>query len=331
MVVHPGDGILAAGGLVPVVSRTFPLAPLSEPDRRTAVSALSLDFVLDVIAIAPGEQNLLDTLLCSAVTLANIAPAFRDPEARLAYVLNEVLLDDARRRPVSVNALATSLGLPYETVRRRIAALVGRGVAVMVEGGVVIPAATLRQPGHGMAALRTYDRCRRLYGQMKAIDGLPALSRPARLPAGAAPVWTVTRLVGDYGLRFVELAMRELGELQDSLLFLGIIRQNVEHLGLAELRGDDGAPLPDRLRRPVSATALARRLGLPAETVRRHVAHLVEEGLCRSLGRAGFVVPAEVLALPAAQTVMDENVSNLHRLFTALGQLGVLRLWDEAG
>ena len=331
MVVHPGDRVLAAGGLAPVVPRTFPPAPLSEPDRRTAVSVLSLDFVLDVIAVAPGEQHLLDTLLCSAITLANIAPVFRDAEVRAAYVLNEALLDDSRRRPMSVNALATSLGLPYETVRRRVAALGAREVLGMVEGGVVMPPATIGRPDHVRAGLQTYERCRRLYGELKAIDGLPALPRSARLSPGARPMWTVTRLVGDYSLRFIELAMRELGELQDSLLFLGIVRQNVEHLGLADLRGDDGAPLPDRLRRPVSAAALARRLGLPTETVRRHLVRLAEEGLCRSLGRRGVIVPAEVIALPAAQTVMDENVRNLHRLFTALGHLGVLKLWDDAG
>ncbi len=40
------------------------------------------------------------------------------------------------------------------------------------------------------------------------------------------------------------------------------------------------APPPDDVRRPVSISAVARSAGLPFETVRRRIGHLVEAGLC---------------------------------------------------
>ena len=122
-----------------------------------------------------------------------------------------------------------------------------------------------------------------------------------------------------------------LGDVMDGLLVLEIFRSNVEHLP-TDVRGGAGFAaadmVSDSLRRPIAAMNLANRLGLPQETVRRHVAGLMARGFCvRVLG--GLIVPAETMAQPALQSALAANAGNLQRLFGALSQLGVLQVWDS--
>jgi hypothetical protein len=89
--------------------------------------------------------------------------------------------------------------------------------------------------------------------------------------------------------------------------------------------------VPDEFRRPVRASEVAARLGLPHETVRRHLAGLIEEDRCVRV-REGFVVPAAVLVRANVGAVWAANFRNLHRMFGDLAETGVLALWDaEAG
>lgn len=60
------------------------------------------------------------------------------------------LLPDKSRLPVNVMAIAQSLRLPYETVRRHAQALLEEGLCVRVgKGGLVVPAATHRRLAEG--------------------------------------------------------------------------------------------------------------------------------------------------------------------------------------
>ncbi len=70
-----------------------------------------------------------------AINQANNAPLTRDPEARARYGGLDALAPDGERRPVSINAVAASLGLPFETVRRRIRRLAAEQVCVAVGRG----------------------------------------------------------------------------------------------------------------------------------------------------------------------------------------------------
>jgi hypothetical protein len=305
----------------------------TEAERRRFVNRLAIAYVLDTITLARGERHLLDALLASAIVQANTAAITRQADLQVAYAAAEDAVPDALRRPVSINALAASLGLPFETVRRRVGRLQAQQIAITVDGGLVVPAAALNRPDYLMAAFAGYERLRRLHRDLLAHGLLQDLPPPSvGLRDGVVPLRTVARLATDYVLRFVELVMAHFGEIQDSLLFVSIVRWNTEHLG-AEVSGlphelAEGFP-PDRLRKPVTAAALARHIGLPAETVRRKVAALEAQGVCRSEGRRGVIVPAEVLARPEVLAVMDDNARNLQRLFAALGQLGVLKVWDE--
>ncbi|THD79951.1 MAG: ArsR family transcriptional regulator [Phenylobacterium sp.] len=152
----------------------------------------------------------------------------------------------------------------------------------------------------------------------------------AELSARAFPIRAIARLMGAYVLRVAE-KLGAIGDLLDGLIVLEVFRSNTEHLPRGPTPGDgpdNGIPVADEHRRPIAVTALARRLGVPHETARRHVAGLIARDTCRRV-RGGLIIPAETLSRPQLRGVLVENSGNLHRLFGALSQLGVLVIWDS--
>ncbi len=309
------------------------VARLSSPlaDARLT-NRLSMAYLLDVIAIFRGERQLLDLLLFSTISQANVTAITRQADLQVAYAAPDQPPPDSMRRPVSVNALATSLGLPFETVRRRVKGLVDQGLCRAVEGGVIVPTAVVNSPQYFRDSFRGYERLRAFYYQLRDLGLLKGLPPPSvDLGADMVPLRTVARLSTDYALRVIETMMRALDDLLAGIILIEGVRGNIEHLP-HEVRGGEGASpedfVPDKHRRPVSITAAAHRLGLPVETVRRHAAELLARGLCVRV-TGGLVVPAEALARPAMIAVTTENLANLHRMFAALAQLGVLAVWDR--
>jgi DNA-binding Lrp family transcriptional regulator len=309
-----------------------PLAARSGGEMRL-LSRLSVAFLLDLIAITRGGRHVLDTLLLTTIVQANVAEISRRADLQVQYADAVNVPPDELRRPVSLNALASSLGQPYETVRRRVGGLVREGLVELGSGGAVVPGAVLTSPEYLQAGFHAYERMRRFYYDLADLGLLGELPpRNAELAAGAFPVRTMARLTSDYVLRVVEAIIVPMGDLVDGLIFLETFRSNVEHLPL-EPWGPEGldaqAMVDDELRRPATVSALAARLGLPNETVRRHVAGLERAGaLLRR--RGGVITPAAALGRPELQQAIVGNVANLQRLFSALAQLGVLDLWNEA-
>jgi len=294
--------------------------------RLRLASRLAVGFLLDCIAITRGDGDVIDTLLLGAIIQANVQEINRRADLQVSYADEAGLPPDEVRRPVSMNALASSLDLPFETVRRRVKALAGDGWCRFTGEGVIVPTAVLADPKYYVDAYRMFERLRDFYFQLADLGLLRDLPpRSVELPAGAFPVRAVARLVGAYVLRVVE-SLGVMGDLLDGLLVLEIFRSNVEHLG-PEAGGEPGGLIADAQRRPISVSALAARLGHPAETVRRHVAGLMVRGACVRV-KGGLIVPTEALMRPNLQEAMAGNAANLHRLFAALSQLGVLKVWD---
>jgi len=80
-------------------------------------------------------------LILRAVIAANVGYIDQDRELSARYASLEEIPPDDLRRPVSVLAIAGSLGVPYETTRRYVNALIAEGKCVRVNGGVIAPAA----------------------------------------------------------------------------------------------------------------------------------------------------------------------------------------------
>lgn len=290
---------------------------------------MAASFLLDVIAIARGDGQVLDTLLISAVIQANVEEINRRGDLQVAYAQSDEPPPDALRRPVSMNALASSLDLPFETVRRRIKGLVRAGRCVFVEGGVIVPAAVLAEPQYVADAYRGFERIRQFYYQLRDLGLLGDLPPPTvRLSPGVFPIRAVARLAGTYVLRVIE-ALAQVGDLIDGLIVLEIFRSNVEHLPATRGPGHGGIVADDQ-RRPIAVTGISARLGVPQETVRRHVAGLIARGAVRRV-RGGLIVPLEQISGLSVRLrpAVEANFKNLHRLFAAYSQLGVLQVWDS--
>jgi len=112
----------------------------------------------------------------------------------------------------------------------------------------------------------------------------------------------VTRFVNRLGLDLfirTAVALADLfgGDALRGLIFVSAAHLNVAHLNSPRILNplaSDGL-FPDSLRRPTSAYAVAKFLGLPRETVRRHLLALVEAGFCARIEENGYVVTSETL------------------------------------
>ena len=291
------------------------------------LARLSLVYNLDMVELSRGPGELLDPLILGALASASVAGVGHDPELEYAYAGLSAAPPDELRRATSIASLAASLRLPFETVRRRVKRLAAEGHCEITPKGVVQPeAAAYREPHQGQAIAR-FERTRQLYRDLLSIGVCPppeARETPARLHA-EAPVRLTNRLVGEYSLRIVDALMRSTGDLFRGLIVLQIARANGEHLD--DLSFNPDAPLTDAERVPVAASALARRLRMPNETVRRHVKSLLADGLILRV-KGGLILSTEGILGTGLGVVAHENAANIRRLFTRLDQMAVLAWWD---
>jgi len=291
---------------------------LNPPDTAAdaharALAPLSGAFVLDQVTTGMAGMDVRDAVLVMAVNQANIAPLTRDPEARIRYGALEGPAPDEVRRPVPLSAIAASLRLPYETVRRRARRLQAQGVCQLGPQGAVVPESFLASPAYLSSVIAAHVRLHRFYQEVRAAGFMEPLPPSRYPPEPTVPVRASLRLIADYLLGAGDSLMALTGDLISGLAWLGV------------LSGGDALPPPAS-----SAGDLARRLAMPHETVRRHCAQLVADGWCGRAGR-GFALTAEILARPAVAGFLRDNATNVHRLFAALAERGVVEAWQRLG
>jgi DNA-binding Lrp family transcriptional regulator len=291
------------------------------------VGRASLGFILDTIAVSRGANDILDPLILSVVLEANVAAISQDPVLQRRYASVDAPPPDELRRAVSISAVAASLRLPYETVRRRISRLAKSGACSITPRGVMITAERVSDPAYLVVATARYERLRRFYRELKALGVLSNLPRP---PADVAitepPIRIGNRAISEYMLRVMDQMMLRLGDPLTGLILLEMARANAEHLPVQSVAVE--GPVPDAARHPIRTLTLAKRLGLPSETVRRHVARLEQEGFCRRVD-GGRLAALEQLAKPDGRGHgLEDNMSNVQRLFAKLASLGVVAFWD---
>lgn len=284
--------------------------------RARALAGLSFAFLLDEMANGVGGLDPLDALLVLAINQANIAPLTRDPEARARYGGLNAPAPDGQRRPVSINAVAASLGLPFETVRRRIRRLAAEQVCVLSAEGVVVPASFLASPSYLQSVMLGHERLRHFYQDLRAA-GLAEDLPPPAFDTDSVPVRAAARLLADYVLRASEGLMREAGNVISVLVLVALLA--------AALHDDRPAGAGPR---GLSIRSIAAQLRLSPETVRRHVAELTEDGLCVRTA-AGLVIGDEMLARPGLRLLLADNASNVQRLLAGLSERGVIRAWES--
>jgi len=299
--------------------------------RHRLVGRAALAYLLDVIAISRDGRHPLDALLIGTISQANVAPVSARADLQIALATAEAPPSDDMRRPISINALATSLRLPFETVRRRVHGLQRAGYCRIEPAGVIIPTEVLITENYLSLAFQAYERLRAFHGELSNLGALTGLSpTTVEHDQGFLPLRAAARVATDYVLRAMDLAVAEFGDLVTVLLLMEIVRSNTEHLGLSPeppQMVDGGGRLLDAHRRPAPLSRVAKRIGAPHETARRHVVPLLETGAVQRV-RGGLVVPAATLAQPPTMRFMGGNAMHLRRMFAALSQLGVLAVWE---
>lgn len=300
----------------------------SPSPRAWTISRLSLSFTLDQVAAGLAGLSSLDALLVLAVNQANIAPLTRDPTARQAYGALENAAPDNSRRPASINAMANSLGIPFETTRRRLRRLEAAGVCTIVPGaGVVIPESFLTSPAYMLSVMAAHDRLLEFYGRMVDGDLLDPLPATAYDIDEGVPLRGAARLIADYLLRAIDGVMRQSGDVVTAITLLAVLVAALDDASWAPEADGALAALP---LRSTTVAKVSRRLGLPNETVRRHITRLVQAGLCRKTSE-GVSLAQDILTRPAIRAMADDHAHAVQRLFAGLAERGVVAAWEQMG
>lgn len=292
------------------------------------VAGLSLDLILDVEEIGRDRRghDLIDALLFTAVLTANVTPILRSTDLQLAYATIDAPAPEGLRRPVSVSAIAHSLGMPFETVRRRIARLVRAGVLAHAERGVFATADSVVSPAYVGIMLDRHARMQRFYADLTALGAL-AEAETSAPPAPEAPVRITNRALAEYMLRVIGDLTDFAGDVASALVLAGMVRANTLEFSPSALTAWARAPADHAL--PIRTGALAGRLGLSPETCRRYAVGLEVAGLCRR-GPKGLVATVSSASRQVLGRIAQDNLANVQRLFGRLRQLGVLAQWDES-
>ncbi|WP_374470927.1 hypothetical protein [Phenylobacterium sp.] len=291
--------------------------------RERVIGDLSLDFLVDVASLGIADLDSADALLVMAINQANILPLTQDPAARRRYGDLAAPAPDDERRPVSISAIALSLGLPFETARRHIHRLSAAGVCAIEERGVIVPAAFLSSPAYLGSVMQMYGRLRSFHDELQAYGLLRPLPERAFPAEGEGLMRGAARLVSDYLLRVSAGVVRIAGDRMSALALLGAAAGGTDAPTLA----GDGQVRPG-VRRPVRPAELSRRLRLPAETTRRQLLRLTEEGVVART-ELGFMVTEEMLASRPWRAVLKANAADVQRLFDGLAVRGVVALWGD--
>lgn len=283
------------------------------------MTRLSLAYLMDTVKLSRAGGDVVDCLLLAAIIQAN--------DNQLRGEMIDVLASDALKRPISINALAASLHLPFETVRRRVRKMAERGLCTTISGGVISPRGVLTRPIFASAADARYERLRRFYFDLAEAGAMPVFERA---PASGRltphrPVRAANRLLGEYVLRCADSILCRVGDPLNALILLELTLANTEHLTRAEQEAE--IPIPDELRRPIGVERFAERLGLPPETLRRRLVGLEAEGFCKRTTR-GVVTLRVAGARPGVIAFVGENLAHVQRLVSQLSRHGVLDKWD---
>lgn len=300
------------------------------PLEARLVGWLSVGFILDVAEMGRMGAPELDALLVAAVLEANVNRLNRDPALQAAHAQLDSAPPDELRRPVSINALAGSLRIPFETVRRHINKLIRQGYVASGPGGVYVPTAVVVSPPFVAAAKARYQRVFQFHAEMVAVEvaePLPFTALPADHPQ--APIRAVGRILSDYFFRMIDIMLQRVPDPLTGLLLLDIIRASTERIApvqaaavlrLGWIGEAEGGP--------VRVAHLSRRLGIPYETTRRHVGWLLEQGYCRRDG-VGLALAPAYRDSHSLQAVTAANLVNIRRMYRQIAGLSVGQ--DQAG
>lgn len=162
-------------------------------------SRLGMTFFLDYLRIAGDDHDLVDGLILVTVGQANVEHLDREPNPWDRHGDMDDPPPENSLRPITVSAVAATLRIPFETVRRRLARLQSVGACEIAKRGVTLPSATWSSERFRFRAYAVHQQARNLYLGLRDLGLLrpiPASETPRRMPLLA-----LERLSAGYALR----------------------------------------------------------------------------------------------------------------------------------
>jgi len=271
------------------------------------------------------DRDLEKSLIFAAISAANVGHLDDDPILAKQYVHASLL--SALRRPIPMQRVADSLGLPRETTRVKVRLLMDAGLVQRTTAGLLIPA-------EAMQAARFEPMMQRYLAAIdRAVERLAAaecvgLTRGERLHPFPS-VWDALRFISQHVLRgTVDLRFyTSPASLLGSYLFLAMADATSSRFseGPDILFADDDDAPPDWARATISASALAARLAMPRETVRRNLKALVEGGwLSQDRDGFGLLTGQTAEDRQREQLVQERSRGDLNRLVRKLRSIGAI-------
>jgi predicted transcriptional regulator len=277
--------------------------PGTTEEAVDAAWRLTVSLMLDLANLRPAEGDFVDALVLTAILQANQA-ALRQPEVRARYGTGEASLPDELRRPISIKAVAESLGMPFETVRRRIRGLTEAGLCRIVDDGVMTLREAVTSPAYLARQRARVARLAQFVRDLEAAGVAKTRAGAARLTEQVRPA---DRLLADFMLRGSERLLRLVNNPLDGAILLALWSGA---LGIGPRRTEAG----------LSAQSIGRRVQAPSETIRRRLRALQALGLAELIARRWRPAWPPALA-ETALAIRRQNLGDVRRLLAGLEAL----------
>lgn len=285
----------------------------SDPEARRGLQRLifrcASDYLIDEMGLLTGRHG---GDFIQAVVFLALVQASADPG-----------------RGISIRALARSLNLPFETVRRKVRELEGQGLCLTAADGRPV-AAPVADAQARAEAVRVCEGFSLLLGNLARLGVNPATFYGGALPPPAADQGQAQlaahRLIHNYFLRTLEAGVEPHETMFNALIFVAAMSANAERItydpDLALRYAGADTPPPDGLRRPAKPREIAERLNLPYEVVRRRLVDLTERGWAVRSG-TGYLCTVERMQQPALLAGAFMIVQRLGQLVHAVALTGL--------
>lgn len=142
----------------------------SELRERVAVR-MAIGAILRAVTMVNREYDgdITAALVFAAVVEANVGHLATNPESTAQLATRVRLPPDELRRPVTGVALAATLGIPNETVRRKVKGLIEQGLLARVDGGLIVPTQVMASEKITRLTRASFLNLRRLFIQLRRI------------------------------------------------------------------------------------------------------------------------------------------------------------------
>lgn len=233
-------------------------------------------------------------------------------------------------RSISVRAVAASIGIPYETCRRKVRDLEDAGLCVRVgPNRVATPLGLLETQAYQdecdarWRSLRVYLVELRDIGFDYSQFGRVSPQHVVRAPSLSR---SIAELIDDYMLRLVDAVPDKGASILDNNIIVTVSGMNGEPIrrnrDLTWTYPATDTPPPDHLRAPVTIAMIARRLHLSEDIVGRRLRLYVQRGTIRRV-RGGYLYAIPWQLTPAFRHAQHLTIQRFVQLIQALRLLGV--------